>query len=112
MHFMRALCRLSRSASVPSRLTRRHGSRQAAGSMLGCRVVHHSPPLPVLVRRAIKTHNLTKLRYALDYNADLSEADSQGRTPFHLAATSAVAMVKAQADNFQPLCNLMRGWHV
>ena len=91
------------TAHAPSRLT--PGCRQHA-RLPGC------SSQPVLVRRAIKTHNLTKLRYALDYNADLSEADSQGRTPFHLAATSAVAMVKAQADNFQPLCNLMRGWHV
>eukprot|EP00966_Prymnesium_polylepis_P304189 7027719-Prymnesium_polylepis.1 len=73
--------------------------------------VHHSPPLPVLVRRAIKTHDLAKLRYALDYDADLSEGDQHGRTPFHLAATSAVAMANethVKGDSLAAVKMLMR----
>ena len=73
-------------------------TRKMADLRSQARMVHHNPPLPVLVRRAIKTNDLTKLRYALDYDADLSEADSQGRTPFHLAAIAVLAMTKAQAD--------------
>ena len=49
---------------------------------------------------AIKKHDLPKLQQLLDSEeADVSQSDSQGRTPFHMAAMTAVMIKETTPDD-------------